>query len=482
MATPDPHADLARLQDALLKKQASRSLYAFVEQAWGTLQPSQPFQRNWHIQLICEYLEAVSAGQLRRLVINLPPRYMKSLLVSVMWPAWEWARDPTNRWVFVSYSDQLSSKHSLDRRTLITSAWYQRHWGDVVQLSTDQNAKHEFQNDRRGVMVATSIGGSITGKGGNRIVVDDPHNPLQAESDAQRETAIRYFTHTLSTRLDDKRRGAMVVVMQRLHEEDLTATCVDLGFELLSLPAEAECRTEIVFPRSGRRHVRETGDLLWPEREGLPELAFQKRTLGSAAYAGQYQQRPAPADGNIFKKDWWQFYDELPPEVEEFAQSWDMAFKDGPDNDYVVGLVAGRHGSRIYLVDRVKGQWSFSETCRQFEALAGRYPRAIRKLVEDAANGPAIISSLGDRIEGVVPVTPQGGKIARARAAQPRVEAGNIYLPNPRPHGVLIKERAWVDDFLHACTLFPRSRHDDDVDAFTQLVTGWEEEIEWEFY
>jgi predicted phage terminase large subunit-like protein len=482
MARPDPAAELARLQEALLKKQASRSLYAFVEQAWAILQPSQSFQRNWHIPLICEYLEAVSVGQLKRLVINLPPRYMKSLLVSVMWPAWEWLRDPTSRWVFVSYSDQLSSKHSLDRRTLITSGWYRQNWGDRVQLSADQNAKHEFQNHRRGVMVATSIGGSITGKGGNRIVVDDPHNPLQAESDAQRETAIRYFTQTLSTRLDDKRHGAMVVVMQRLHEQDLTATCVDLGFELLSLPAESECRTEIVFPRSGRRHVRETGDLLWPEREGPDELAHQKRVLGSAAFAGQYQQRPAPVDGNIFKKDWWQFYDELPAEVQEFAQSWDMAFKDGPDNDYVVGLVAARHGSQIYLVDRVKGQWSFSETCRQFEALAMRYPQAVRKLVEDAANGPAIVSFLGDRIEGVIAVTPQGGKIARARAAQPRVEAGNIYLPNPRPHGVLIEERAWVDDFLHACTVFPRGRHDDDVDAFTQLVTGWEEEIEWVFY
>jgi predicted phage terminase large subunit-like protein len=380
--------------------------------------------------------------------------------------------------VFVSYSDQLSSKHSLDRRTLITSAWYRQNWGDIVQLSVDQNVKHEFQNQRRGVMVATSIGGSITGKGGNRIVVDDPHNPLQAESDAQRETAIRYFTQTLSTRLDDKRRGAIVVVMQRLHEQDLTATCVDLGFELLSLPAEAETRTEIVFPRSGRRLMRETRELLWPEREGLDELAIQKRILGSAAYAGQYQQRPAPADGNIFKEDWWKFYDELPPEV-EYAQSWDMSFKDGPDNDYVVGLVGARSGSRIYLVDRVKGQWDFTETCKQFEALAKRYPQAVRKLVEDAANGPAIISSLGARIEGVIAVTPQGGKLARARAAQPRVEAGDIYLPNPRPNGVLMESRAWVDDFIHACTVFPRGRHDDDVDAFTQLVTGWKEEEEW---
>jgi predicted phage terminase large subunit-like protein len=241
----------------------------------------------------------------------------------------------------------------------------------------------------------------------------------------------------------------------------------------LSIPAEAEQRTEIVFPRSGRRFTRERGDLLWAERDGPEELAAMKLTLGSEAYAGQYQQRPAPVDGIIFNKGWFKFYDELPPDLRDWALSWDMSYKDGPSSDFVVGLAGARRRADIYLVDRVRGQWAFTDTCRQFEAFARRYPKAHRIFVEDAANGPAIIDVLGRRIPGVIPVNPQGGKIARARAVQPRVEAGNIKLPNPRPHGVLLPERAWVEEFIHSCTVFPNGRHDDDVDAFTQLVSNW---------
>ena len=228
------------------------------------------------------------------------------------------------------------------------------------------------------------------------------------------------------------------------------------------------------------RLTRDTGDVLWPAREDRPELAQQKQLLGSAAFAGQYQQRPAPAGGLIFQRAWFQFYDDLPPGL-EIAQSWDMAFKDGKDNDYVVGLVAGRCGAAIYAIDRVKGQWAFSETCRQVEALVRRYPDASTILIEDTANGPAIIDALTHRIAGIIAVTPEGGKLARAQAAQPRVEAGNVYLPNPRPHGTLIPERAWVEDFLHQLTVFPHGAHDDDVDAFTQLLVRWQRPQEVEF-
>ena len=203
------------------------------------------------------------------------------------------------------------------------------------------------------------------------------------------------------------------------------------------------------------------------------ELDTQKRMLGSMAYAGQYQQRPVPAGGAIFRREWFQYYDEPPP-LTHIAQSWDMAFKDKPDNDCVVGLVAGRHGADIYLMDRVKGQWAFSESCRQVEALRRKYPASATILIEDAANGPAIIEVLRHRVSGIIAVQPEGGKLARAYAAQPQVEAGNVYLPNPRPHGRLMPERAWVDDFLYQLTGFPNSAHDDDVDALTQLVVRWQ--------
>jgi predicted phage terminase large subunit-like protein len=191
--------------------------------------------------------------------------------------------------------------------------------------------------------------------------------------------------------------------------------------------------------------------------------------LGSAAYAGQYQQRPAPAGGLLFHREWFKFYNELPP-VETWLHSWDMTFKDSASSDYVVGFQAACQGADIYLIDRRKGQWAFTETCWQVLELRRRYPETEAILIEDAANGPAIINVLARQVPGIIGVTPEGGKYARAQAASPLVEAGNVWLPNPRPHGRLLPERAWVDEFLHECCVFPRGAHDDDVDAFTQLV------------
>jgi len=458
-----------KLQAVLLTREAEQSLYRYVCQAWAILEPDTPFLSNWHLEYVVEHLEAVTAGQITRLLINLPPRYMKSLLVSVLWPTWEWIRVPQQRWIFASHTETLSSKHSVDRRTVLQSSWYQQHWGTRVRLASDQNVKHEFMNTRRGHMIATSIGGAVTGKGGNRIVVDDPHNPLQVDSDAYRESVLTYFTRTLSTRLDNKNVDAIVVVMQRLHERDLAALCLDLGFTHVCLPAEAEEPTRLVYPRSTRVYNRMPGDVLWPEREGPAVLAKQKIALGSAAYAAQYQQRPSPAGGLLFRQDWFKFYDDL-PQVDSWLQSWDMTFKDSPSSDFVVGLQAARKGADIYLVDRRKGQWAFTDTCRQVVALSQRYPKTTAILIEDAANGPAIINVLNRQVAGIIAVTPQGGKFARAQAASPTVEAGNVWLPNPRPHGRLIPERAWVEDFIHQCCTFPTGAHDDDVDAFTQLI------------
>lgn len=473
MSKTQPLRDRLIVGDRLLTAAATRSLRTYVELAWPILEPHTTFLPNWHIDLICEYLEAVTAGEVSRLLINVPPRYMKSLLVSVLWPTWEWLQAPHTRWLFASYSESLATKHSVDRRTVLQSDWYRGRWGDRVRLLATPNEKTAYQNDRRGVMVATSIGGSATGKGGNRLVVDDPHNPTQAESDTQRDEAITYFTQTLSTRLDDKRQGAIVVVMQRLHHRDLAAVCLEHEYLHLCLPAECETPTTIIFPRSGRAVSREVGEPLWPAREGPEELAAQQRTLGSYAYAGQYQQRPSPRGGGLFKRDWWRYYDELPP-LDRMGQSWDLAFKDGQANDYVVGLVAGQRGADIYVIDRYKAHASFQQTCAAIRMLSLKYPRATAIYIEDKANGPAVIDALKHQVAGLIAVNPAGGKYSRASACEPRVEAGNIYLPRPTaPNGSRIPARAWVDDFVEQLAVFPRGEHDDDVDAFTQLLVQW---------
>ena len=307
--------------------------------------------------------------------------------------------------------------------------------------------------------MATSVGGSATGKGGDRIIVDDLHNPHQADSDAQREAALRFFRETLSTRLDTPKTGAVVVVMQRLHEADLSARCLELGYRHLCLPVEADVATDIVFPVSGRVVTREPGYLLWPAREGQTELAIQRRQLGSTAFDTQYQQRPAPAGGRLFKRAWFKFYDE-PPRVSTWLASWDMSFKGGPSNDYVVGLQAAREGADVYLVDRVKGQWDFHG-----DASASRPPP---RPVSGDADHP-------DRRGGEwardyqwsslarSPASSQSGPMAGStrvpRRALPIVEAGNVWLPHPQPHG-RARSRARVGERLPAPALrvFRRAR------------------------
>lgn len=230
--------------------------------------------------------------------------------------------------------------------------------------------------------------------------------------------------------------------MQRLHTGDLTATCLDLGYTHLCLPAVAEIRTTHPFLRSARVITREVGDLLWPAREGLAEIAQRRLELGTYGFAGQYQQSPSPHSGGIFKRDYWPYYDDLPSDIEEVVQSWDLSVKGGAGHDYVVCLVAARRGADIYLIDRYKAQEEFPETLQSIRKMCERYPAARRILVEDTANGPAVIATLRHEIRGIIPVKPKGGKFERASACAPAIEAGNVYLPRPTaPNGRRIPER-----------------------------------------
>jgi predicted phage terminase large subunit-like protein len=455
MSRRNDRGRLAALLDEMSIRRARQSLRFFVEWAWDILEPGTAFQANYHIDLICEHLEAVTAGEILRLVINVPPRCMKSLLVSVFWPCWEWYQQPAVRYIVSSYSESLASHHSLSRRRLIRSRAYQR-FAPEVRLTRDQQEKLEFHNTLGGIMVATSTGGSITGKGGNRLIIDDPHNPTQAESDAQRQQAIDFFRYTLSTRLDDPKRDAIVLVMQRLHTRDLTAVCLEQGFKHLCLPALAPGHTTIEFPRSGRTVVRELDSPLWPQRQGVVELEHQRQTLGSYGFAGQYQQSPVPLEGGMFKPEWWQYWDQ-PGQFNEIYQSWDLSFKDGDGHDYVVGLVAGRIGTHVHILDRFKGKVSFVETLHAVRQMRSKYPGTRAVLIEDAANGPAVVSALHKEIPGILAVTPEGGKKSRAAAVQPEIEARQVFLPRPRfADGQLRFDYAWVEDFVEQCSVFPR--------------------------
>lgn len=450
------------------REQSERSLAHFTKLAWPIVEPGTDYLHNWHIDLVAEHLEAVTAGEITRLIVNIPPRNMKSLLVSVMWPCWEWGpkRLAYLRYLFCSYAATLSTKHSLDRRRVLESDWYQALWPDV-KLTTDQNVKTEYENTSRGVMISTSVGGSATGKGGNRVVVDDPVNPEEAYSDAKRDAANDYVDRTLPSRLDDKKRDAMVIVMQRIHDEDVTghvlARSLPGEWVHLCVPAEAPEPTRIVFPRSGRVVDRMVGELLWPEREDVTELAQMKRAMGTRDYEAQYNQNPAPPEGAMLKTSWLRYWRELPAGLSMWLQSWDMSFTDKKTSDYVVGQVWARSGPDCFLVDQVRGRWNMPETVQQVRNLSEKWPEAYMKIVEDKANGPAVVATLQSEIGGFIEETPTGGKVARLAAVSPVFEAGNVVVPDPALY-------PWVEDYVFECSRFPFGANDDQVDATSQAL------------
>jgi predicted phage terminase large subunit-like protein len=477
------------LLDEIDSELAGRGLREFVRQAWPIIEPSTPFVPGWHIDAIIDHLEAVTWGQIRNLLINVPPRHMKSLLVAVFWPAWEWIRWPERRWLFSSYGAQLSIRDSVKCRRLLESPWYQARWGGRFALTSDQNTKGRFDNNRSGYRLSTSVGGAATGEGGDRNVCDDPHNVQEAESDSVRKGTIDWFDVVMSTRVNDPKTNAKVVVMQRCHQQDLSGHLLEQGgWDHLCLPAEYECSGRITSigwadPR------RDVGELLWPERFGPEEIESLKRSLGSYAAAGQLQQRPSPAEGGIIKRYWWRFWQppgaHLPPvivrlpdgmqrsviapeiaTVQEQIQSWDCSFKDLATSDFVVGQVWGRVGPHFLLLDQVRARMDCPATVRAVRKLSTNWPHCLAKLIEDKANGSAVIQMLQHEIAGILPVNPEGGKVARAAAISPLIEAGNVYLPHPQ-------FAPWVDDLIEECAAFPNGAHDDQVDAMTQALLRW---------
>jgi predicted phage terminase large subunit-like protein len=488
--------DKARIVEHLLRQNAAAceaKLSVFVRCAWHIVEPTTPYLHNWHIDAICEYLEAVSAGQIRRLMVNIPPRMMKSLLCTVFWPCWEWARNPGERMVFSSYNADLSIMHSVARRNIIQSDWYQRRWGarpialippavlanlghnnvtaDWVKLSADENQKKQFENTLKGRMQTTSTGGTITGIGGNTIVIDDPHSVKTADSDAERKSDVDFCEGTLSTRFDNKKTSRLVCVMQRLHDQDYAGVQLRKGgWEHLCIPNPNDVRRTYILPLSKREITREQGQLMWPEREGEPEIAQVKKDLGSYRFAGQYGQKPAPPEGGIFKRKDIQYYKELPT-LDAVIQTWDMSFKDTITSDEVSGLMMGKRGNDQYIFDRIYEHLGFnaSKAAAKLWA-AGKYQKYTAILIEDKANGTAIIEDLKNTngLHGVLAVNPEGGKLARAWAAQPTVEAHNVWLPDPT---VFPESALWVGDFIDHLCKFPNTTDDHDVDAFTQGVS-----------
>lgn len=463
--------------------------------AWDIVEPDTVFLDNWHIAYLCEWLECITLGEpphqatcealgiphepVRALAINIPPRYMKSLIVTVFWPVWEWTRQPALRYLFSSYSSDLSTTHSVARRRIIESEWYQRGWPHV-RMTGDQNAKSFYENDARGAMISTSTGGMATGQGGDRVVMDDPMNPLEAYSEAKRKTANEFFDFTLSTRLNNKEDGVFVLVMQRLHQNDMTGHVLsERGWVHVCIPGLAEVDERYVFPRSGRVVTRRPGELLWLEREGEEAIERVKTRLGSYGFAGQYQQRPTALEGGMVKRAWLRYWTReltsdddpakvvlLPENLTDERQSWDFGLWGRALDDYSVGLVGAKYGSNVYLLDCDKRRLDLPGAIVALEAMTARHPNALRKLIENTANGAEIVRTMRDKVSGILPVKPRGDKAARLAAVSPMIESGNLLFPHPR-------EAGWVAEAIEELVTFPFAAHDDFCDALSQLLSDF---------
>jgi predicted phage terminase large subunit-like protein len=426
------------------------------------LEPDVPFVPGIHTYAVCAHLQAVAENRIHDLIVNVPPGFAKSLLCAVFFPAWVWIDRPQVRFLYGAYSATLSIRDSVKCRRLIESEWYKSRW-DHFKLSDDQNRKEAFENSRTGYRIATSVGGTGTGQRADIVVVDDLHSVDGAASDAERTAACEWFLGTMSSRLNDLRTGHRIVVGHRLHESDISGELLQRGgFEHLCLPAEFEPDRKCITSIWSDPRERE-GQLLAPERVTQAELEKMKVLLGSFRYAGQFQQRPAPMAGGLVRREWLRYYDSLPGDLTDFTLSVDAAFKSGELSDYVVCQCWARRGADFYLLDQVRAKLDFPQTIRMMRQMCQRWPKAARKLIEDRANGAALIASLKHEIPGMIAINPKESKEARLSAVSPLIESGNCYFPSERI-------APWITPLIDELVAFPNAKHDDQVDALSQCL------------
>jgi len=474
---------LAALPDEveLDRELAARGLRPYLQVAWSQVE-KQPFVPNWHIDAICDHLQAVSAGELRNLIINVPPGCTKSLSTGVIWPTWEWATiDAGLRYIFSTYSASLARRDGTRMRNLIESDWYRARWPHVRIPRQNTRSATEIVNEAGGARWSTSVRGGVLGKHAHRIGIDDPITPMhttgsRAALGTELDFVEEWFNTTMPTRQADPKRTAWIIVMQRLHERDLAGIAEASGdYTVLRLPMRYERKFHCVTPWAEDPREEE-GELLDPARFPEPEVRRLEKKLGPLGAAAQLQQRPAPAGGLIFKQSLFQYWGapnckhRALPERVRLIQIWDCSFKGagkGKKRSFVCGQVWAQAGADMFLVDQERGQWELLDTCGAVRRLISRWPRAFRKYVEDAANGPAVVNVFSKKIGGFKLVATGGGSEARAQAASvffgDAETPGNVYLPHP-------SIAPWVKAVEDELIAFPMAAHDDTVDCLTHAV------------
>jgi predicted phage terminase large subunit-like protein len=444
---------------------ATRDLGAFCRRGCQDLDP-QPLQWSWHLDAMAEHLQAVTEGQIKRLLINIPPRMTKSTLTSVFWPAWHWGRFPGTRFLVCSAVENVVMRDAMRAHDLMDSHWFRRAFGVDWSWSKSQDSKGYYQNSVGGARASKTVGSRLQGVDADILIIDDPLDTRDASpSRVALETHRSWFFEIACQRLT-REDTPIVVIMQRLHEADLAGALIERGgYDQLILPAIAEDETRIVSSL-GFVDPRKPGQYLC-NRITADYIAEKRADLGERGFAAQMQQRPSPAEGAVFKKDWLRFWDAmtLPAAFDFKVSSWDTPFRAGRSNDWCVGQVWGVRGANIYLLEQVRKRIGFEQTLDEIRAQHARHPGIRATIVELAANGPAIVEAMKQEIPGLLGVRHQGEtKDSRANASTARWAAGQVYVPHP--HVAQWVERWFIPELLG----FPVSRHDDQVDAMTQAI------------
>lgn len=451
-----------------------RDFPSFIHQCFHHLAPSTPYRPNWHIDALAYHLERARTGKLRRLIVNMPPRSLKSIITSVAFPAYALGHNPSLRLIGVSYGSDLAIKHANDFRQIVDAPWYWRAF-PATRISRFKNTEGEVVTTRNGFRLATSVDGTLTGRGGDIIIIDDPLKPGDALSDSKRQRVNDWFPNTLLSRLDDKQNGAIVVVMQRLHVNDLTGFLLRSSDEwtLLELPAIAE-EEQLIQIGEEEYHLRRAGDLLHAEREPTSALDSLKVQLGSDTFAAQYQQRPIPPGGAMVKRSWMARYEDLPPRsASRVIQSWDTASKDGAQNAWSVCTTWFVREGRYYLADVMRGRFDYP-TLKTRAIDHARAHNPSRVLIEDTGVGTALIAELKKAGLNAIAVRPELDKQTRMSVASATIEAGRVLLPWSAP---------WLAALEDELFSFPHGWHDDQVDSISQAlgyrISSYDSSLSW---
>lgn len=432
-------------------------LSAFIHKTFNTINQGVKYNHNWHIDLIAEYLKEIANGNLKRLIINIPPRSLKSVCVSVAFPAWLLGNKPHSRIIVASYSEMLSLKHSTDCRLVVSSKWFKNIFPEF-ELNQKQNEKHKFATTKNGYRFATSVGGSLTGEGGDVLIVDDPHNPQQVMSEKYRTKTLEWFSNTFVSRLNDKKNGVIIVVMQRLHPNDLSGFLLENSeWELLSIPAIEEKDT--IYSIGNFVKHRKKGEFLHPSREGDKEIERIKNDMGSYVFSAQYQQKPIIEGGGMVKSKWLKRYTKVIPS--QIFLSFDTALKAGLKNDPTVCTVWGVLENKIYLLEVYRDWLEYPELKKKTIELIKKWnPDGV--LIEDKASGQSLLQDLKKEIKiPLIGIKVSRDKITRLAAVTPYFESGMVYIPS---------EANWLADYEMELYSFPMAEHDDQVDSTSQFL------------